>query len=156
MADSNAHIGFGAQLQKGDGASPENFIAILGIKSITGPTIKRGAIDVTDMNSPGGFKEYIGGLADGGTVAFTANWLPRDHTQNQADGGFMAEFDKSSCDSRSNWRITLPECAGDSEGYFEFAGIVTDQSMTIPLDNVMDFSGTIQVSGRPTLVILET
>ncbi len=153
MADSDAHIGLGAHLQKGDGNSPENFISILGIKSISGPGIKRDAIDVTDMDS-GTFKEYIGGLVDGGVISFEANFLPRDPTQNQEVGGFMAEFDKTSCDSRGNWRITLPECAGDSEGYFEFAGIVTGQSVTIPMDAVMGFTGDIQVSGRPTLVIL--
>jgi predicted secreted protein len=155
MADSAAHIGLGAQLLKGDGQSPENFVAVLGIKSITGPGIKRDAIDVTDMNS-GTFREYIGGLVTGGTISFDANFLPADGSQNQSDGGFMAEFDKTSCDSRGNWRINLPVCEGDSEGYFEFAGIVTGQSVTIPLDNVMAFTGEITVSGRPTLVILES
>lgn len=153
MADSAAHIGLGAHLQKGDGNSPENFISILGVKSISGPGIKRDAIDVSDMAS-GTFREYIGGMVAGGTISFDANWLPRDPTQNQSDGGFMAEFDKTSCDSRGNWRITLPECEGDSEGYFEFAGIVTGQNVTIPMDQVMAFTGEITVSGRPTLVIL--
>lgn len=155
MADSDAHIGLGAHLQKGDGNSPENFISILGIKSITGPGIKRDAIDVTDMDS-GTFREFIGGLVSGGTISFDANFLPRDPTQNQSAGGFMAEFDKTSCDSRGNFRITLPECEGDSEGYFEFSGIVTGQSVTIPMDQVMAFSGEITVSGRPTLVILQS
>lgn len=153
MADSDAHIGLGAHLQKGDGNSPENFISIMGIKSITGPGIKRDAIDVTDMDS-GTFREYIGGLVQGGTISFDANWLPRDPTQNQAEGGFMAEFDKTSCDSRGNWRITLPECEGDSEGYIEFAGIVTGMNITIPMDAVMGFTGEITVSGKPELVIL--
>lgn len=155
MADSNAHIGLGAQLQRGDGNSPENFVAVMGIKSITGPGIKRDAVDVTDMNSPN-FKEYIGGLVDGGTVSFEANFLPRDATQNQTAGGFMAEFDKSSCDSRGNWRLTLPPCDGEPEGYFEFAGIVTGQSVTIPMADVMGFTGEITVSGRPVLVIEES
>ncbi len=155
MADSAAHIGLGAQLQRGDGNSPENFVSVLGIKSITGPGIKRDAIDVTDMNS-GTFREFIGGLVTGGTISFEANFLPRDPTQNQETGGFMAEFDKTSCDSRGNWRITLPECEGDSEGYFQFAGIVTGQSVTLPMDAVMAFTGEITVSGRPELVILSS
>lgn len=153
MADSDAHIGFGALLQKGDGASPENFISIMGVKSITGPQIKRDTIDVTDMQSPSGWREFIGGLVDAGEITFDANFLPRDATQNQEANGFMAEFDKSSCDSRGNWRITLPECEGDAEGYFEFAGIVSGQQIEMPLDDLMSFSGTIKVSGRPTLHI---
>lgn len=155
MSDSAPHIGMGAHLQKGDGQSPENFVSVLGIKSITGPGIKRDAIDVTDMDS-GTFREKIGGLVDAGTVSFDANFLPADPSQNQSDGGFMAEFDKSSCDSRGNWRITLPVCEGDSQGYFEFAGVVTGQSVTIPFDAVMAFTGEVTISGRPRLVILES
>lgn len=153
MADSDAHTGFGALILKGDGASPENFVAVMGVKSITGPSISRATHDTTDMQSASGWREFIGGLTDGGEVGFEANLLPRNETQNQEDGGFMAEFDKSSCDSRGNWRISFPECEGEAEGYLAFGGIVTGQSMTFPLDDLMGFTGTIKVSGRPELVI---
>lgn len=153
MADSDAHTGFGALILKGDGASPENFVAIMGVKSITGPNIQRTTHDTTDMQSPQGWREFIGGLKDGGEVSFEANLLPRNETQNQAEGGFMAEFDKSSCDSRGNWRISLPECEGEPEGYFAFAGVVSGQSSQLPMDDLMTFNGTIKVSGRPELVI---
>lgn len=152
MADSDAHTGMGAHLQKGDGNSPENFVSILGIKSITGPNMQRATHDVTTMDS-GTFREFIGGLIDAGEISFEANFLPRDTTQNQESGGFMAEFDKSSCDSRGNFRITLPECAGESDGYWEFEGIVTGQQVQMPMDDLMSFSGTIKISGRPHLFI---
>jgi tail tube protein len=152
MADSDAHTGMGAHLQKGDGNSPENFVSVLGIKSITGPNMQRTTHDVTTMDS-GTFREFIGGLVDAGEITFEANFLPRDTTQNQDAGGFMAEFDKSSCDSRGNWRITLPECAGESDGYWEFEGIVTGQQVQMPMDDLMSFSGTIKISGRPNLFI---
>lgn len=153
MADSDAHTGFGALLLKGDGASPENFVAVMGVKSMTGPSISRATHDTTDMQSPSGWREFIGGLNDGGEVTFEANLLPRNDTQNQEDGGFMAEFDKSSCNSRGNWRISFPLCEGEPEGYLQFGGIVTGQSMQFPLDDLMTFNGTIKVSGRPELVI---
>jgi predicted secreted protein len=153
MADSDAHTGFGALLLKGDGASPENFVAVMGVKSMTGPSISRDTHDTTDMQSPSGWREFIGGLVDGGEVSFEANLLPRNETQNQEAGGWMAEFDKTSCDSRGNWRIVFPECEGEAEGYLEFEGIVTGQSMQFPMDDLMTFSGTIKVSGRPELVI---
>lgn len=152
MADSDAHTGMGAHLQMGDGNSPENFVSVLGIKSITGPNMQRATHDVTTMDS-GTFREFIGGLVDAGEISFEANFLPRDTTQNQETGGFMAEFDKSSCDSRGNWRITLPECAGESDGYWEFEGIVTGQQVQMPMDDLMSFSGTIKISGRPNLFI---
>lgn len=153
MADSDAHTGFGALILKGDGHSPENFIAVMGVKGITGPSISRSTHDTTTMDSGSLYREFVGGLVDAGEVSFEANLLPRNATQNQEAGGFMAEFDKTSCDSRGNWRISFPECAGEAEGYMEFAGIVTGQSMTFPLDDLMGFTGTIKVSGRPELVI---
>ena len=150
MADSDARTGFGALIQKGTGTgSPEDYVTILGIKSISGPSITRDTHDTTVMTSPGGWREFIGGLKDGGEVSFTANWLPRDTTQ----GDLAEEFDKDSCESRSNWRIVVPACPGEPEVYLEFAGVLTGQNIEIPMDDLMGFEGTIKVSGRPTLVI---
>lgn len=154
MADSDARTGFGALLQRQIAAgAPPDFLTILGIKSISGPSITRDTHDTTVMTSPGGWREFIGGLKDGGEVSFTANWLPRDDSQGQGDGGLMAEFDKDSCESRSNWRIVVPACPGEPEVYLEFAGILSGQNIEIPMDDLMGFEGTIKVSGRPTLVI---
>ena len=150
MADSDARTGFGALIQKGTGSgSPEDYVTILGIKSISGPSISRETHDTTVMTSPGGWREFIGGLKDGGEVSFTANWLPRDTTQSD----LQDEFDKDSCESRSNWRIVVPACPGEPEVYLEFAGVLTGQNIEIPMDDLMGFEGTIKVSGRPTLVI---
>lgn len=155
MADNEAHTGYGAFIQKGDGQSPENFVSIMGVKSINGPNIQRDTHDTTtqDDSANGMFRTFVGGLVDGGEVSFEANFLPRNETQNQEENGFMAEFDKTSCDSRGNWRILLPACEGDGEAYFGFSGVVTGQQVTIPMDDVMGFNGTIKVSGRPTLTI---
>ena len=154
MADSDARTGFGALLQRSLGGSPEpDFLTILGIKSIDGPSISRDTHDTTVMTSPGGWREFIGGLKDGGEVSFEANFLPTDPTQNQTAGGFMAEFDKGSCDSKGNWRILLPKCDGEPDSSWEFEGVVTGQEVEIPLEDVMGFNGTIKVSGRPERVI---
>jgi hypothetical protein len=151
------HTGIGAHLQRGDGQSPENFVSTLGIKSISGPSMSRDMHDTTDMDS-GTFREFIGGLVDGGEVSFEANFLPRDPTQTQdapdnEAPGFMGEFDLSSCDSRGNWRILIPDCVGEPESYLEFAGVVSGMGIEFPMDDIMGFSGTIKVSGRPRLVI---
>jgi len=154
MADSEAHTGFGAMLQRGDGQSPENFVTVLGIKSITGPAFTRDTHEVTEQAQTSNFKQYIGGMVDAGELSFDANFLPREPTQNQSVGGFLAEFDLNSCNSRGNWRITLPECEGEAEGYLELEAIVTGASIQFPMDDLMSFSGTMKVSGRPQLVIV--
>lgn len=158
MADSDARTGYGALLGKSDGASPPNYISLLGVKSMSGPSISRDVHDVTSMTSGSGWREFIGGLNDGGEVSFEANWLPRDPTQSQeldtgGVGGFMAEFDKDSCESRGTWRILVPACPGEEEVSLIFEGIVTGQNIEIPLDDVMSFQGTIKVSGRPELLV---
>ncbi len=154
MADSDAHTGFGAMLQRGDGQSPENFVTVLGVKSISGPNITRETHDVSDQAQKTNFREFIGGMVDAGELSFEANFLPRDPTQNQHEGGFMAEFDLNSCNSRGNWRILLPECEGEPEGYVQLQAIVTGCNMQFPMDDLMGFSGTMKVSGRPQLVII--
>ncbi len=154
MSDSDARTGFGAYLEKQKNNSPSDYVTILGVKSMQGPSISRDTHDVTAMTSPGGWREFIGGLKDGGEVSFDANWLPRDPTQSQEDDGFMAEFDKDSCESRGGWRIRVPACPGEDEVLLTVFGIVTGQNITIPMDDVMSFTGTIKVSGRPTLELV--
>ena len=153
MADQDAHIGFGAQLQKADSNSPPNYISVMGIKSISGPKMARDAKETTDNNSPGAFRTYIGGLIDAGEVSFEGNFLPLDHTQGQEEGGLLAEFDKGSCESKGAWRILLPECDGDPTVSFDFDGILTGTSFEIPMEDTMSFQGTLKVSGRPELTI---
>lgn len=153
MSDSDARTGFGALLQRK--VAEDTYLSIMGIKSISGPSITRETHDTTTMMSPSGWREFIGGLKDGGEVSFSANWLPRDETQGQGDGGLMAEFDKDSCASRGDWRIVVPACPGEPEVYLGFAGILTGQNIEIPMDDLMSFDGTLKVSGRPTLEIEE-
>lgn len=153
MSTQQAHTGMGAVLSKGDGNSPENFIPVLGVKSIQGPGIKRDTHDTTDMNASSVFRAFIGGLVDAGEVTFDCNWLPREATQNQSDGGLMAEFDKGSCASLSHWRIHIPDCPGEPSMFMAFDGIFSGQDNQIPMDDLMSFSGTIKVSGRPELTV---
>lgn len=147
------HTGFGAYLQRGDGASPENFVSIIGVKSVSGPSISRETHDTTDMAAPSGWRTFIGGLNDGGEVTFEGNFLPREPTQGQEEGGLMGEFDKSSCDSLGNWRFLIPDCEDEPTSYLEFAGILTNMGLEFPMDDVMTFNGGLKVSGRPRLVI---
>lgn len=152
----NPHTGFGAILSVGDGNSPENFVPILGVKSISGPSMSRDTHDTTDMNSATNYRSYIGGLVDGGELSFEANWLPRDPTQGQETGGLWAEFDRSSCDSLRNWRVDIPDCPGEAPSYMAVSGIFSGMNVEIPMDDLMSFSGTIKVSGRPELVVEES
>lgn len=163
MAVDQAHTGMGAILSMGDGQSPENFIPVLGVKSISGPSITRETHDTTQMRNidritglPSLWRTFVGGLVDAGEVSFEANWLPRDPSQNQSEGGLMAEFDRGSCDSIRHWRVDIPDCPGEPPAYMAFDGILSGQNIEIPMDDLMGFSGTLKVSGRPNLTVEES
>lgn len=154
MAVDQAHTGFGAIISKDDGFG--NFIPVLGVKSISGPSMSREIHDTTDMNNPSNYRTKIGGLVDGGELTFEANWLPRAPGQNQDEGGLWAEFDKSSCASLGSWRVDIPDCPGEPAAYILLDGIFSGMGAEIPMDDIMSFQGTITVSGRPELVIEES
>lgn len=149
----NPRSGYGALLQVGDGLSPETYTTILGVKNISGPEITRETYDTTQMDGDG-WRTFIGGLNDAGEITFDANWLPLEETQGQSGNGWMAQFDKESCESLTNLRLVLPTCPDEDEIYLEMQGVVTGQSVQVPMDDLMSFSGTLKVSGRPDLVIV--
>lgn len=147
-----AHTGYGAELQRGNGESPEDFVTVAGMKSLTGPNIVRETHDTTDLSGDN-FRTFVGGLVDGGEITFEGNYLAGEDTQGQEPGGVIAEFDKSSCDSVRRWRINIPGCEGDPQIYLETDAVVTAASLGFPMDDLMPFNGTLKVSGRPEIHI---
>ena len=71
---TNAAIGHGTLWKRGNGASPtEAFATVAEVTAISGPGISRDTIDATHMESPDRFREFVGGLRDGGEVTVTLN-----------------------------------------------------------------------------------
>lgn len=96
-----ATAGVGTTLQVGDGASPEIFSTIAEVLTIGGPEISSEDIEVTNMDSPSGFKEFISGLTDAGAITFDANWIKStQQTQVRDDVG---------AGTARNYRITWPD-----------------------------------------------
>ena len=81
---------------KGDSGSPEMFTTIAEVGSITGPTLTRDIIDVTNQDSAGAYREFIGGLIDPGELSFDINYIPTDATQD-ATTGIINEWHRSGC-----------------------------------------------------------
>ena len=89
MAGSNAKIGKGIELRVGDGAASESFTKFAELKSLTPPTKTREMPDVTNSDSPGGYKQFIAGLKDGGEVAGDMNFVD-DTAVDATDADFEA------------------------------------------------------------------
>lgn len=134
-----AIAGVGASFKRGNGGSPEAFAAIAEINSIGGPTMSRGQIDVTSLDSTGGYREFIAGFRDGGQVTLNMNFT-RD--------GYIALLADFQSDAERNYQIVLPDTGSTT---FDFAGLVMGIPLDIPLDNKITCVCTIKVTGAITI-----
>ena len=137
-----AVIGYGTLLKKGDGASPEVFTTVAAVTSIGGPNLQADDIEVTDMESPSGYKEYISGLKDGGTVDFEINFNPTNSTHTGL-------FDDQVAGTSRNWKIVFPSSVSNMT--FSFAGTVKTFNLNTDPNTQLSASISIKVSGAPTL-----
>ncbi len=128
---------YGTQFQRGDGGGPEVFTTIGEATNITGPELERDTIDVTSHDSPNRFREYVGGLVDGGEVGFEVNWDPAIHNVLKAD--FQDPLPR-------NYRIVLPTPPG---GTWTFPGFITGMGHEYPHDDKMSAEFTFKISGEP-------
>lgn len=132
--------GFGAELRRGDGATPtEVFTAIGHSTNISGPGISRATYDVTTHQSPEQWREFIGGLKDGGEVTIDINYNPAIHDP------FVEDFDDS---EPRNYELAFPD---PDQTVWSFGAILTGFEPTAPHDNKLSASMTFKVSGPPTI-----
>ena len=113
---SDAIAGVGTSFERGDGASSESFTAIAEINSITGPGMTRAFIDVTSLDSIGGYREFIGGFRDGGTVKLNMNFTRDGYEQMRLD--FVS-------DDSVNYQIVLPDSGNTTLGFAAFGRAIS-------------------------------
>ena len=130
---SNAIAGVGTIFNRYSGTVWQR---IAEINSISGPSMTRDTIDVTSLDSTGGYREFITGFRDGGTVSLTMNF-----TRETYD---LMLFDFESNDAQS-YEIILPDADVTS---FEFCGLVTELPLEIPTDDKVTANVTIKITGK--------
>jgi predicted secreted protein len=99
----------------------------------------RDFIDVTSLDSTGGYREFIAGFRDGGTVNLTMNFTRTTYDLMKTD------FED---DAAQNYEILLPD--NDSTS-FEFEGLVTELPLEIPTDDKVTANVTIKIVGQVTV-----
>lgn len=112
---------------------------IADLLSIGGPGAARDTVDTTTLGNGTGFRDFITGLRDGGTLTFELLFSKGQYT------GFVDDFDS---DTPQDYQIFF---AGAEEGSIQFKGLVTDFPVTIPLDDKVSVSVTIKVTGGITI-----
>jgi predicted secreted protein len=140
MADGE--LGYGTKYQTGDGSSPEAFTDTAFVTSITPPGMSRDSIDVSHMQSPDAWREFIAGMKDGGEVSLELNFRPG----GSAFLAMLAEFNLASASATKTRRIVWPDTSS-----MEFEAFLTGFEPETPMDDKQAASATFKVSGRPYL-----
>ncbi len=109
------------------------------IKSITGPSKTRAFIDVTSLDSTGGYREFITGFRDAGQLTFNMLF--------DRDGYELLNTDFEN-DVAQDYQIVLPDADGTT---LAFQGLVTEVPLTIPADDAISVDVTIKITGTVTL-----
>jgi predicted secreted protein len=115
--------------------------------NISPPEVTRDDMDVTDHDSPDGYKEYIPGLKDGGEVSIEGHLIPTDDTQK----GLLAAVD---INEPEPWTIefpTVPKLRIAFDGYVKSCKVGD-----APVDGVMTFTAAIKVTGKPEILTDES
>lgn len=142
---SNAWWAYGSELQIGTTKVGE-------IIDIDGPGMSKDAIEVTasDGTAGDGYREFLPGWRDGGEVTISANWVPADSTHDGTTG-LLSVFEG---DDLQAFKIETPAGSDGSDGtvVISFNGIVTDFSVSMPLEEQSQLDCTIKLTGAVTVV----
>ena len=133
---STAISGVGTLFRRWSGAA---WVNIAEVTNITGPGMTRETIDVTSLDSTGGYREYIAGFRDGGTINLSMNFT-RDTYDTMKD-----DFED---DDAQQYEILLPDTESTS---FEFEGLVTELPLTIPTGDKVSVDVVIKITGQVTI-----
>ena len=136
---SNAFSGVGTSFKVGDGASNEQFSAIAEINNISGPNITRDLIDVTSLDSTGGYKEFIAGFRDGGNIDLDMNF-----TRDGYDD-LKAAIDS---DEVKNYQVVLGDTTATT---FDFAAFCISLSLSTPPTDKVTAKASFKITGTVTL-----
>lgn len=142
---TQAKLGYGTKLLIHDGTAIADVEAIpdgefAEIAEITsGPDDEESTelVEVTNHQSTGNRREYIGGLIDGGDITIECNYIPTDGTHDTATGlaGLIGQT--------RYFRIEEP---GETTG-IQVPCVVTNVGRTRPVAEAMKFNVTLKKAG---------
>jgi len=99
-------------------------------------------IEVTSHDSDDGFREFVGGLRDGGEIAIEGNLIVGD------SGGQVVMHTDFQAGTVQAWEIRFPTYA--SAPVITGNGYITAFAFSFPFDGPITFTATIKITGKPT------
>jgi predicted secreted protein len=112
------------------------------VTNITGPSMSKDTIDTTALDTTGGYRTFITGFKNAGTLTFTLMFEKAHYSK------LKSAFDS---DVAKSIEVILPDGATAETGSkLSFSGFVTEIPLTIPPDDKITCDVTIQISGPVT------
>ncbi len=135
-----AIVAQGTLFKVGDGASPEVFTTIPECKTLSGPSIKFDLLDATSHDSPGFFREYIPGLADGDVVQAVVNWRPSNtiHKALRVD---------SYARTLRNFKMVFPDTPDNTVA---FAAYIQTIQPKADIGKILEATISVKITGSPS------
>lgn len=112
------------------------------LKSIGGIALSADTIDVTTLDNEDGYKEFIGGMKDGGEISLEGFF-------DYGDDGQKALYDAFESGGVEEATIEFP---AEMKCNWQLNGVVTAYETSADLSDAVTFSCTVKVSGKPKLV----
>lgn len=131
----------GTKIFLGDTGSPNAYVAIPGVTSISAPTAQNPKIDASDLDSTS--KEFIAGLKDNGEMSFSINFAPDNVTHLALRAAFVA-----APATQKMWVIQWPDTAPNVR--WEFQGFISGYQPKAGVDEKLTAEVTVTVSGDVT------
>lgn len=111
------------------------------LSSIGSPSTTTDELDVTTLDSKGGYREFIAGFSDAGEVPISGFFVPSDLGQAKVYAAMKSK-------EIQDFQIIYPPSLGAS---WSFQGYVSAFNVTSETEEAIGFESTIRVSGEPDL-----
>jgi predicted secreted protein len=135
---SNAFLGVGTVFSRSE-TETGTYTALAEVLNIDGPTMTRDTPEVTNLDSEGGYKEFIAGFRDAGNITLPMNFT---HVTYEA---MLDDFED---DSAKWYRIDMPNT---QKTRLQFQGLVTSCPVSIQTASQVTSNVSIKISGKVEL-----
>jgi len=136
-----AIAGVGTRFERWDATlTTPAYVPLAEINSIEGPGMTRETIDTTALDTEGGYRTFITGFRDAGTITLNMNFT--NATYSIIKGDFESN-------TPVKYQIIFPD---EGNTTFQFEGLVTECPVSIPMDDKISVSVTIKISGTVEIV----
>jgi len=117
------------------------YAAVPEVKGMPLPNAQQEYVEVTSLDSPNRYREFIAGLIDPGEVTFVVGYTPAGYAQLDAFGSDLTYF-----------QCTMPQAPSQSTGgdVFTFTGYITIAMDAGDVGAAVNMNVTVKISGDIT------